>query len=37
MRNNQNEQAFVDNMVSGIRFETLPAKSKKMRLIQKIF
>ena len=29
MRNNQNEQAFVDNMVSGIRFETLPAKSKK--------
>ena len=28
MRNNQNEQAFVDNMVSGIRFETLPAKSK---------
>ena len=29
MRNNQNEQAFVDNMVSGIRFETLPAKSKR--------
>ncbi len=29
MRNSQNEQAFVDNMVSGIRFETLPAKSKK--------